>query len=283
MRRRDFLPLLPLAGLAAAPDEEQPDFVCPMDKGVRSKQPGRCPLCGMKLLPGIPEPVEYPVRMTVSPRHFEPGRSVDLTFEVLAPDTGRRVREFEAVHEKLFHLFLVSSELDWFAHEHPEPLADGTFRFQAAFPRAGAFRLLCDFYPRGGTPQAVAKTIIAPGASWVPARPAADLAPKRAANLEVRLSTEPLNPLAGQRTLLFFDLSPPEGLEPWLGAAGHLLVASADLIDMIHTHPAAPALGGRLQFNLILPRPGVHRLWLQAQRSGVLNTAAFNMPVGSLE
>jgi hypothetical protein len=76
-----------------------------------------------------------------------------------------------------------------------------------------------------------------------------------------------------------------EGIEPRLGAMGHMLAASSDLIDMIHTHPFivtdfADGNYKQLQFNVIFPRPGVYRVWVQFQRHGVVNTVAFNVPVG---
>ena len=37
--------------------------------------------------------------------------------------------------------------------------------------------------------------------------------------------------------MLFFRVKPADGLEPYLGAWGHMLAASDDLIDLIHTHP----------------------------------------------
>ncbi len=48
--------------------QDKVDFVCPMDKDVHSPVPGKCPRCGMKLVAGLADPVEYPVRMSVSPR-----------------------------------------------------------------------------------------------------------------------------------------------------------------------------------------------------------------------
>ena len=35
----------------------------------------------------------------------------------------------------------------------------------------------------------------------------------------------------------------------------------------------------QMQFDVTFPRPGVHRVWVQFQRKGVVNTAAFNIPV----
>ena len=48
---------------------------------------------------------------------------------------------------------------------------------------------------------------------------------------------DPPQPLAGFKTLMFFKLTPNEGIEQYIGAWGHMLAASSDLIDMIHTHP----------------------------------------------
>jgi hypothetical protein len=58
----------------------------------------------------------------------------------------------------------------------------------------------------------------------------------------------------------------------------HMLIGSADLIDMIHNHPAQ-VTGPTMQFNMIYPRPGIYRVWIQVQRQGVVNTLAFNVPV----
>jgi hypothetical protein len=64
--------------------------------------------------------------------------------------------------------------------------------------------------------------------------------------------------------------------------------ASSDLIDMIHTHPIYvndpdDKSYKELQFNMIFPRPGIYRVWVQFQRKGVVNTAAFNIPVDELK
>jgi hypothetical protein len=193
------------------------------------------------------------------------------------------------MHEKLFHLFIVSEDLSVFAHEHPERDTNGAFHYEALLPKPGHYRLLADFYPKGGTPQLIAKSLITVGAGTLStASLIPDLAPKEAANLRVSLVTEPAQPVAGQRTLLFFRLSRAEGLEPYLGALGHMLAASADLIDMIHAHPAFPEVVNRaadrqVQFNVIFPREGVHRVWVQFQNHGIVNTVAFNVPVTRLK
>ncbi|HET8550599.1 MAG TPA: heavy metal-binding domain-containing protein [Bryobacteraceae bacterium] len=261
--------------------EERIEWVCPMDPDVRSNDPGRCRKCGMALVAGLPDPKEYRVDIDIQPRLIRAGQPADLTFRVIDPDAGKAVTKFDLVHEKYFHLFVVSRNLAYFAHEHPESRPDGSFVFRFAFPQTGEYRLLADFYPAGATPQMIARSVIVPG-SEPQAVLAADLDPKELANLRVRVRTQPAQPIAGQKTILFFDVGPSDGLEPYLGAWGHMLIASADLIDMIHSHPAFEDAGATIQFNVIFPRPGLHRIWVQFQRRGIVNTAAFTVPVSEL-
>ena len=58
-----------------------------------------------------------------------------------------------------------------------------------------------------------------------------------------------------------------------------MLVASDDLIDMIHTHPFLADGSAEMQFQLIFPRARVYRMWVQFQRQGVVNTVHFDIPV----
>ena len=253
-----------------------------MDPEIRAKGPGKCSKCGMDLEPGIPSPVEYPVRLLVTPHAVRPGQKVELRFQVSQPENGKRVEKFKVVHEKIFHLFLISQDLEFFAHEHPVLGRDRAFRFKTVLPKPGAYRLLCDFYPEGGTPQMIPKTLIIPGEAPKP-RLVPDLSLKRGANLEVELETDPPQPIAGKKTLLFFHLKPAEGLEPYLGVWGHLLAASEDLIDLIHEHPAIADGGPQVQFNVFFPREAVYRIWVQFERRGQVNTVAFTVPVSRLK
>jgi hypothetical protein len=81
---------------------------------------------------------------------------------------------------------------------------------------------------------------------------------------------------------MFFKLDPGEGLEKYLGAWGHMMAASDDLIDMIHTHPFIADGGPAMQFNVYFPRPRPYRVWVQFQRKGVVNTVYFDVPVHDL-
>ena len=244
----------------------------------------------MKLVPGIPDFREYPVTMTTQPEVLKAGEKVRLQFQVGDPETHQPVRDFEIVHEKLYHLFVISQDLSFFVHEHPQMQPDGRFQIDLSLPKPGFYRVLNDFYPASGTPQLIAKALLVPGPGFALAAPRLepDVSPQRSENLEVELVTEPREPIAGIQTLLFFRLKPKDGVEPYLGAMAHMLAASSDLIDLIHDHPVQvtePANEQylQIQFDVIFPRQGVHRVWVQFQRKGVINTVAFNVPVKQLD
>jgi hypothetical protein len=268
----------------AKQDDAPVEFVCPMDPDVRSLKPGRCGRCGMALVLDIPDGDEYRVTVNLRPRTPHPGQKVQLAFTVTAPKTGKRLTDFQVVHEKLYHLFIVSQDLQFFVHDHPLRGSDGVFRYGAVFPKPGMYRLLSDFYPQGGAPQLIASSVIVPGSPITAgAELKADMAAKMVGEMEVSLTTEPQEPIAGMKTLMFFRLNPADGLEQYLGAWGHMLAASSDLVDMIHAHPFLADGGPQIQFNMIFPRAGLYRLWAQFQRKGVVGTAVFTVPVSELK
>lgn len=277
MRRRVFLPLLSGAVYSQVVEPAEPpiEFICPMDPEVHSKQPGRCPRCGMRLEAGLPEPLEYRLLVDVLPKAPATTATVSLRLQVLHPKTGKRVEKFRLIHEKQFHLFLISEDLEYFAHEHPDFEPGGTFLFHTQLPKPGFYRILADLYPDGGTPQLLTATIRVRGREQ-------PVAPLAAPNLQAVLRSEPEQPVAGLKTMLFFALTPWEGVEPWLGAWGHLLSASRDLLDLTHSHPVWEPYQNQVQFNVIFPRPGAYRLWGQFQRSGIVNTFRFDVRVKEL-
>jgi hypothetical protein len=234
----------------------------------------------MKLVLKIPERIEYPLEMACSPEPARPRQPLELTFRVLDPDSGKAVQKFEVVHEKLMHLFVVSENLEYFAHVHPVLQDDGGFRLPLTLPYGGMYRLLADFYPAGAVPQLALTTLFVAG-SAPSVKLAASLSPCQATNLTATLATYPEELLAGLESRLTFSLAPADHLELYLGTWGHMLAASSDLIDLLHVHPFL-VKGGDIQFNLIFPRPGLYRIWTQFQRAGVVNTTVFTVPVKAL-
>jgi hypothetical protein len=255
------------------------DYVCPLDPDVREAAPGKCPRCGAELLFRVLAPVAYPMKLALTPRTPRPGDRVEMAFSVNDPNTGRPVKRFEPVDQEQLHLFIVSQDLGFFAHECPAPSADGSFHYQSSLPKSGMYRLLASYYPAGATPQLTLKTILLAGAPAEVPELTSDLAPKRVADLEVTLVAEPAKPMVRQPATLRFRVTPSADLEPFLGAAGHLLAASSDLIDLIHVRSDSASDRGEIRFHVTFPRARTYRLWVQFQRRGVVNAAAFTLPV----
>ena len=81
---------------------------------------------------------EYPVDMTVSPAAPKPGDEITLQFRVKSPH-GHDAK-LQLIHEKVFHLFLVSKDLSVFRHEHPQLQADGSLLHRTVLPKGGMYR-----------------------------------------------------------------------------------------------------------------------------------------------
>jgi hypothetical protein len=275
--------ILATATVEAAPIDpsKDPVYICPMDPDVRSHTPGTCRRCGMTLQAGIPDPVEFHFDVASVPERVTPGRPAALQFFIHDPWKNRPVTTYNLVHERLFHAFVVSEDLQFFQHSHPTFVGNGVFQLPITFPQAGMFRVLGDFYPSGATPQLNAQTIFIPGDAPTPVQLVRDYSTKSAENMRVSLETIPDRPVAGNRTQMRFRIEPDTGLEKYLGAWAHMLAASNDLIDLMHEHPYRVDEGPMVEFEVTFPRPTMYRTWVQFQRDGVVNTVHFDVEVGA--
>jgi hypothetical protein len=231
--------------------------------------------------------------VTTMPAAPRAGQPVTLRFTVRRSEGGEIVRDFSEIHERLFHLFVVGDDLEYFAHIHPERMTDGSLEVTTTLPRSGRYQLYADFVPQGGTPQFVTRTLYTAGAANDPADRHLDLAiddrPQQAGRSVAELQLPPgLGLAAGELQAFRLHLrdasssAPVTDLEPYLGAPAHLLAVSADLMDAFHGHPAvdySSAHGPDIVFEAVFPRAGVYRLWVQFQRHGQLETVRFAVPV----
>lgn len=262
-------------------DTSGPDlFWCPMHPDVRSPGEGKCPLCGMDLVP-IPPPGVGEYRVDVS---VEPGANARgvtrMRFTVREPGSNAIVRRFATVHEKPFHLFVISRDLEFFQHVHPVPVRDGFVLEQAVPP--GEYMLFADFLPDGGTPQMVQKAVISPGGA-LPLEPRVPADPPRRMIVDgLAVTLEVADAAAGKELPMTFAVSdaasgaPVTDLQPYLGAPAHMMIVRADLSDAVHAHPEELSTGGpAVSFHPLIPATGDYKLWIQFQRGGKVITVPF--------
>lgn len=274
-------------------------YICPMHPNIVSATPGKCELCGMNLVPGDPMATAYyDLKVDVQPRAITPGAKARVTFNVFHPLTGERVTDFAEVHDKRYHLFVISRDLKYFAHEHPTAEKDGAWTIEITLPHAGHYMLLSDFLPTGGGPQMLATPLVTAGYDGDLASSIPQLAPdvdwiKEVDGVRVELTLPRPELIATEEVDLPFRFSdaktgaPITDLERYLGAFAHALMVSEDLVEHIHTHPkemieGTPITDGggpEVIFDAFLPRPGRYKAWLQFQRGGKLSTIDFTFDV----
>lgn len=266
------------------------EYWCPMHPAVRSPGPGACHQCGMALVPVTPA-VEGAYSLDVD---WLPTEETTGTLRLVVREPGTRalVRDFERVHERPFHLFVVSDNLREFSHVHPVARPDGSLELTGLPLPAGPYQLYADFLPVGGTPQLIRKTLPAGLDSGFSGSRTPHLVPdvvaKSDGRLRVRIDAEGAALTAGAPGLIAFHLedaatgAPVADLDPYLGAWGHAFILSADLQDAVHSHPLTPLSspgGPTIYFQQRFPRAGKYRMWVQFQRRGVLSTVPFTVSV----
>lgn len=273
-------------------------YWCPMHPGVRSATTGTCPLCSMELVAIRPPRIgEYQMDVAVMPQAQRRGLA-GLRIMLRDPSNGTPVADLLTVHEKTLHLFIISRDLEYFAHVHPDPQGRGRFVLKHEAP-PGEYMIIADFLPRSGTSQMLHRAIVAPrprravSGIEVPAPKPDILEPTSGAGGRtwgsaektvngVRIRLEGADLIGGQFGVLRFHLlnaadgTPISDLEPFLGAPGHMLMTNVTLTDAVHGHPEETGTRTSvITFKPVMPAPGLAKLWIQFQRHGQITAASF--------
>ena len=294
-------------------------WVCPMHADYTMDVAGKCPRCGMDLVRAAPFDVrDYQLTLTTVPAVVRPGQKTKLLFRIFHPGTGEAIKKFEVVHERQYHLFVISQDMDYFQHIHPEEQLDGTWSIDVTLPKAGYYKILSDFMPSGGASQFIARPLVTEGYRGDLAADSAHLVPdttftKTVDDITASVAFDPPTFVVGQYGHLNFHLNdrgtgrPITDLQTYLGAFGHTLIMSEDMVDYVHSHPLdilakADDDGGPPQFLIppgadleklrggpdvtfegLMPKPGAYRAWTQFRRNDKIHTFAFTFNVAAAE
>jgi hypothetical protein len=208
-----------------------------------------------------------------------PGRP--FMFRITGPD-GALVRDFELAHERELHLVIVGRDLRTYAHLHPSRGSDGTWTVPLPALAPGAYRAFADFAVAGGPELTLGTDLTVPGAV-----PSSTLPPAAArATVDGYDVTLAGTPAAGSDSEVGFTVrrggEPVTDLDPYLGAAGHLVAIRAGDLAYLHIHPldeTGPRNGPEVRFAIEVPSPGDYRLFFDFAREGQVRTAAFTVHV----
>jgi hypothetical protein len=225
-----------------------------------------------------------------TPKADEPAK---LRLEIRERDNPRAAyKNFETVHEKLMHLIVVSKDLGYFRHEHPEIGPDGAFVLNHSFPFPGEYHLFADVAPRGAGSQIMFAKLKAGGKATRAAVSNAALTLSAEAGptlLEIAPAESPVETGKTKIIPVLFrnasDKTPVTDLENYLGAKAHLILIHEDALTFVHSHPderEGQVQPGRVPFLVRLPKPGTYRAWLQFVRAGgTVQTAQFQISAGA--
>ena len=233
--------------------------------------------------------VDYSLRM--SPTQIGRGQERELRYSIDGPDGP--VTSFDELHERRMHLIVVRRDGAEFRHLHPEMDAAGTWTIPARFAEPGVYRAFADFSV-AGEQHTLASDLFVSGGEFE-ARPFPPVQPLDSTDgYEVRLRAG--EPHAGEPTSLTFAVGKGghavHGLEPYLGAKGHLVALREGDLAFLHVHPEEgdgghggeeahghEAGAGEIAFAATFPTPGRYRLYLQFKHEGAVQTVEFTVEV----
>lgn len=223
-----------------------------------------------------------------APDDIAPGRRFAATIHI-QDDEGKAVADFDIFQEKLMHLILVRDDLSFFSHLHPTYQGNGRFLMEAILPLPGAYTLFCDYQPAGAKEQISVLNLRVKGMLPSAVRPDAGVTRKVIGDVQVGIAFSPETVKANRDTVVVFDLKravngrPVEGLRPYLGEKGHLVIIRESMPlsarDYIHAHATKEGGGSQIRFVTRFPDAGLYTLWCQFDMGGHVHTADFRVRV----
>lgn len=220
----------------------------------------------------------------------------NINFQIFNATNGEQVKDFAVNQEKVMHLIIVSDDLTYFDHVHPD-LKDGIFSINYKLPKGGTYRLYIDFQPKGMSEQVFAFKV---GSSKEKPQilKSFDMASiqnniKATLILPKNLNSKDLSTGKELVVFQFSDAKTGEDIKnigTYLGAFGHLIMINTDTYQYVHVHPNltytpidGEETGPKVSFSPLgiygNIEPGIYKLFGQFKINGKLQTFTFFVKV----
>lgn len=256
-------------------------YACPMHPEVTGKEGDECPKCGMKLEHNDNAGGLSNVKMqfATNPATVNPNQEVTLSLIPKLQDNDKEQVALDIEHEKKIHLIVVSDDLSYFDHIHPEINSDGAYIVQHKFPAGGKYTLFADYKPSGANHTVDNLTVNVTGNAPAAKKYSGDNLVKNVDGFTVTLTpeggkfvTKSAMHINGAVTKDGKQIDPAT-MENYLGAKAHMVVVSLDEKKYLHVHPGVE--NGKFDLHTTFDKPGVYRGWIQFQTDGKVHTADF--------
>ena len=198
-----------------------------------------------------------------------------FTFRIETSD-GSPVREFDVVHERRMHLIVLSRDLIDYLHLHPTMNSDGLWQVEVPALHPGSYRVYADFQPIGAARITLGIDAQVPGP--VPAVALPTVSPTDDTD-GYQVAVSGISPVGS--STIEFSISrdgAPIRTDPYLGAAGHLVVIRTGDLGYLHVHPTDSNDAG-VRFDAEFPTPGTYRLFFDFSHDNAVHTASFTIEV----
>ena len=269
-----------------AEDNHEHIYACPMHPEVTGHEGEKCSKCGMTLEHNdtpVDNKVTYVMKFVASAATIEPKKEVTLSFTPTIKGNESQPVALDVEHEKKLHLIMASDDLSWFAHEHPEYNADGSYKLNFSFPAPGKYFLFADYKPTGGNHALEKIEINVAGIAAAAKKWGADKETSASGNYAVTLLplgkkwiTKTAVHVLGQVKKDGKEID-ANTLENYLGAKAHMVVLRLEDKEYLHIHPGVDH--GKLHLHGLFEKAGLHRAWIQINADGKIQTFDFVLNV----
>jgi hypothetical protein len=222
---------------------------------------------------------EYAIVFRSEPAGIKAGKAAKLYFTPKEKGRSGSAVPLDLVHEMKFHLFIMSRDLSYFAHEHPEQARGGSLVWEHTFPFGGEYVLFQDYTPTGSGHQLGRQVISVAGKEQAPVRLGKEDLVWEGNGYQVTLSSEvPLKADTGLelKASVLREGKPVTDLDNYLGALSHVVIVSEDASEFVHVHPMESATKGPdIRLHTKFPGAGMYKVFMQFKHQGKVQTASF--------
>ncbi len=259
-------------------------YACPMHPEVTGAEGSTCPKCGMKLEhnDNAANTNTYFMQFSGTPAQPKEGEMVTLSFTPKIKGKDSEQVPLDVEHEKKIHLIMVSNDLSWFDHIHPEYQSDGSYTVSQKFPAAGEYTLFADYVPTGGNHQLEKVPFSVSGNKKASIPLGAQRLSGKADGYELTITNE--SGFVTNNQLHFGATIKKDGkeipaneLENYLGAKAHVVIIGLDSKEYMHVHPEVS--NGKFDLHTTFEKPGMYKGWFQFQTDGKVHTIDFIIEV----
>jgi hypothetical protein len=226
-----------------------------------------------------------------------------VSFRIVQP-SGQTLTQFKrgpGPHTGV-HLIIVRRDLATIIHRHPPINVNGVASVVVTFTKPGPYRVVIDAYPaaQGVQPNFQLFGTLRVHGTYRPQPLPAFASSETVDGYRFTLHGRPKLRAIEAGDLVMTVTDPhgrPANFTPWYGALAHAIFFRRGSLDYFHTHICAPGASGctsvlagakvtgtsstpgKLTVGVLVPAPGIWRLFLQCKVDGHVLTAAFTLTV----